>query len=734
MTDLENLLNEQQIKGVKTTEGGVLVIAGAGSGKTRVLTYRIAYLIDSLQVSPYNILAITFTNKAANEMKERLEKLCSRVNGLWVSTFHSFCARVLRSHIDRIGYGKDYSIYGDLESSRVVKRILQNKHLEEKNYLNTCLWHISNAKNQGLTPEKYASQCAGKNVDTIIDVYSAYEEELRQNNALDYDDLLLKTVQLFITCPDVLEYYADRFTYIHVDEYQDTNKIQYMLVKMLASIHGNVFAVGDEDQSIYGWRGADISNIFNFEKDFPNAQIIKLEQNYRSTANILNAGNALISYNTQRYGKTLWTKGEPGENVTIRKLGTDLDEAEFVVRTIASQIEAGANPSDFAVLVRLNALTNKIEERLTSYGVPYKVFGGMKFFERKEIKDVLAYLRVIVNPRDNEAMLRIINTPKRGIGDTVVSALLDVCASAEASICDVLFDNNLLHTLSPQIVKKLSAFIAVYRDIYQNSMAMTVTELTKYIIERAGFSLLYSGTDEDDYNRRMNLEELVNAVSEFEKTNQNSSISDFLQNVSLMTDTDDIQTEDFVTVATVHAVKGLEFNVVFIIGLEENIFPSGVYNKSEAEIEEERRVMYVAITRARKKLYMTSVWERFRFGKREQNKESRFLGEIKTKLLGSNAIPQPKPTRAIPRTTPSQSTYNRDNQQNTYNAPKYQVQYTATEKKEPVKIRMGQKVKHRKFGVGTVINVKGTVAQIAFEGVGIKNLDITIAPLEPIGE
>lgn len=729
MIDLENLLNEQQIKGVKTTEGGVLVIAGAGSGKTRVLTYRIAYLIDELQVSPFNILAITFTNKAANEMKERLEKLCSRVNGLWVSTFHSFCARVLRSHIDRIGYGKDYSIYGDLESSRVVKRILQNKHLEEKNYLNTCLWHISNAKNQGLTPQKYANQCSGKDIDTIIDVYSAYEEELRSNNALDYDDLLLKTVQLFIACPDVLEYYVDRFTYIHVDEYQDTNKIQYMLVKMLASKHGNVFAVGDEDQSIYGWRGADISNIFNFEKDFPNAQIIKLEQNYRSTANILNAGNALISYNTQRYGKTLWTKGEPGENVTIRKLGTDLDEAEFVVRTIASQIEAGASPSDFAILVRLNALTNKIEERLTSYGLPYKVFGGMKFFERKEIKDLLAYLRVIVNPRDNEAMLRIINTPKRGIGDTVVSALLDVCSGYNASICDVLFDNNLLNNLSPQIVKKLSTFIAIYRDIYQNSLSMTVTELTKYIIERAGFSLLYAGEDEDNYNRRMNLEELVNAVSEFEKTNQNSSISDFLQNVSLMTDTDDIQTEDFVTVATVHAVKGLEFNVVFIIGLEENIFPSGVYVKSEAEIEEERRVMYVAITRARKKLYMTSVWERFRFGKREQNKESRFLSEIKSKLLGT-AIPQPKPKQVVTRTPNSNYTA----QQNNYNQPKYQVQYKATENKEPVKIRMGQKVKHRKFGVGTVINVKGTVAQIAFDGVGIKNLDITIAPLEPIGE
>ena len=411
----------------------------------------------------------------------------------------------------------------------------------------------------------------------------------------------------------------------------------------------------------------------------------------------------------------------------IRKLGSDLDEAEFVVRTIASQIEAGAKPSDFAVLVRLNALTNKIEERLTSYGIPYKVFGGMKFFERKEIKDVLAYLRVIVNPRDNEAMLRIINTPKRGIGDSVIGALLDVCAANDASISDVLFGNTLLNNLSPTIVKKLSAFIAIYRDIYQNSLAMTLTELTKYVIERAGFSLLYSGTDDDDYNRRMNLEELVNAVAEFEKTNQNSSISDFLQNVSLMTDSDDIQTDDFVSVATVHAVKGLEFNVVFIIGLEENIFPSGVFNKSESEIEEERRVMYVAITRARKKLYMTSVWERFRFGKREQNRESRFLGEIKAKLLGS-AVPQPKPKQDARKSLPCKENAP------AYSEPKYQAQYTAQENKQPAKVRMGQKVKHRKFGIGTVITVRGTVATIAFDGVGIKNLDVTIAPIETIGE
>ncbi len=724
MLELENLLNEQQLKGVYTTEGGVLVIAGAGSGKTRVLTYRIAHLIDDLQVSPFNILAITFTNKAANEMKERLANLCSRVNGLWVSTFHSFCARVLRQHIDRLGYSKDYSIYGELESQRVVKRILQNKHLEEKNLLNNCLWHISNAKNKGMNVEQYSKEISCNNADVILDVYAAYDDELKANNALDYDDLQLKTVQLFMQFPDVLEYYADRFTYIHVDEYQDTNKIQYILVKMLASVHGNVFAVGDEDQSIYAWRGADISNIFNFQKDFSNSVVIKLEQNYRSTGNILNVGNALISYNKNRYGKTLWTKEDLGENVTIRKLGTDIDEAEYVASIIAGEIEKGASPKDFAVLVRLNALTNKIEERLTSYGVPYKVFGGMKFFERKEIKDVLAYLRVLVNPHDNEAMLRIINTPKRGIGDSVISALVDAAAAYQKSISEVLF-GNFLSIFSPQIVKKLRVFIDIYTDIFHNSLTMTLTELTKYIIERAGFQLLYSGTDDEDTNRRMNLEELVNAISEFEKTNQGAGISEFLQNVSLMTDSDDIQTDDFVSVATVHAVKGLEFKTVFIIGLEENVFPAGALYKSEYEIEEERRVMYVAITRARVKLYMTCVWERFRFGKREQNRESRFLSEIKQKLLGT----------AEPKQTAKKVTYPKTTATNTNqvvpNDTKYVAQYTQNTQKT-VSIRLGQKVKHKKFGIGTVISLSGDIATIAFEVVGIKKLSLSIAPIEPI--
>jgi len=725
MQDFESLLNEQQLQCVKTTEGAVLVIAGAGSGKTRVLTYRIAYLMQELGVSPYNILAITFTNKATKEMQERLEKLTGGSRGLWVSTFHSFCAKVLRRDIDKLGYDKSYSIYDDTECSRIIKRILDSKHIEAKNMANNCAWHISDAKNKGLSPEQYASLVSGNDGDLIIDVYAAYEEVLKSNNALDYDDLLLKTVQLFIKYPDVLDYYAQRFRYIHIDEYQDTNKMQYLLVKMLSSYHGNVFAVGDEDQSIYAWRGADISNIVNFRKDYPDATIIKLERNYRSTGNILNASNALIKNNSSRYGKVLWTEDGNGENIEIRKLGNDGEEADFVVRQIAERISKGAEPRDFAILVRLNALTNKFEERLTSYAIPYKVFGGQKFYERKEIKDVLAYCRMIVNPKDDEAVLRIINFPKRGIGDTAVEQFREYCDQRSLNLTDLLFGDLLSADLPPQIIKKISVFRDLYMDLFNASKSLGASETVKYIIEKSGFSNLYSGSDEEDYNHRMNLDELVNAVSAFEKENFGADLSAFLESVSLSSDSDEIQNDNYVSVATVHSVKGLEFNVVFIVGLEENVFPANAYSKSEAEIEEERRVMYVAMTRARKKLYMTNCWERFRFGKVDYNKESRFLDEIKRALLGDNykRVTERARTLATPRPQIAQ-------QPKQETVPAYTPQYG--ESKHPaLKVRIGQKVIHKKFGNGTVIKLDGDNASIVFDnGVGIKTLNLTIAPLQ----
>ncbi|MBQ7653262.1 MAG: UvrD-helicase domain-containing protein [Clostridia bacterium] len=739
MQDYEKLLNEQQLKCVKTTEGAVLVIAGAGSGKTRVLTYRIAYLMQELKVSPYNILAITFTNKATKEMQERLEKLTDGASGLWVSTFHSFCARVLRRDIDKLGYDKSFSIYDDTESTRLVKRILDSKHKEGKNLDRLCRYHISEAKNKGLSPEKYANFVSGADADLYVDVYAAYEEAMKASNALDYDDLLLKTAVLFSVYPDVLEYYAERFRYIHIDEYQDTNKMQYTIVKMLSCVHGNVFAVGDEDQSIYAWRGADISNITNFEKDYPNAQIIKLERNYRSTGNILKASNALIKNNSSRYGKTLWTEAGEGESVEMKKLSTDGEEADFVVRKIAEGIQSGARPRDYAILVRLTALTGRFEERLTSYAIPYKVFGGTKFFERKEIKDVLAYCRLLVNPRDNEAFLRIVNVPKRGIGDTVVNQYAAYCEERSLSLTDLLFGGLESADLAPAAIKKLRVFQDVYLDFFNKTKELGASEIVKYIMEKAGFYMLYSGTEDEDVNHRLNLDELVNAIVNYEKENFGSTLGEFLQSVTLSTDSDEIQDDDYVSIATVHAVKGLEFDTVFVVGLEENVFPANIYTKSDFEIEEERRVMYVAMTRAQRKLYLTNCWDRVRFGKHESNRESRFLTEIKNAL-----IPDYEKRRQAAATAaknyglggfgatyrPNQ-TYFQPKQEET---PKYTPQYTgnASEpKKEDLKLRIGQKVFHKKFGKGTVVQVEGSNVKVAFEnGVGIKTLNVNFAPLE----
>lgn len=721
--NLEEILNDKQLEGVYTTEGAVLVIAGAGSGKTRVLTYRVAYLIEELEVSPYNILAITFTNKATNEMKERLEKLSHFAKGVWVSTFHAFCARVLRVHIEKLGYLKEFSIYDDLECSRLIKRILQNKHQkDDARIINSIACFISDAKNKGVAPSESLLKCGRGNYEQdklYSDVYESYEEELKKNNALDYDDLLLKTVILFTQFPEVLKYYAERFRYIHIDEYQDTNKIQYLLVRMLSSIHGNLFAVGDDDQSIYGWRGAEISNIINFRKDFPEAKVIKLEQNYRSTGNILNVSNILIANNNQRYGKKLWTSEGVGETVYVKRRSSDSDEAEFVVGEIARRIQEGASPRDFAVLVRLNALTNKIEERLNLYAIPYKVYGGMKFFDRKEIKDVLAYVRAIINPRDSEAMLRIINTPKRGIGDTVITALREYCKREQVSVSDALFGTSVA-SFGPQIDKKLKVFKTLYYDLFNKAINAKPSDAISYIVDKAGFSALYSNKDEEDYNRLLNIGELINSAKEFESLNPDADLSEYLQGVSLSSDSDDIQSDNYVTLATVHSVKGLEFNVVFIIGLEENVFPCNVLYKSETEIEEERRVMYVAMTRARKVLYMTYCQSRYRFGKEEFNGVSRFIEEIKRGL----GYKKPEPKKA-PIVKPEQ-TYSPNPSR------EYVQQYGQKVERQAVKVRIAQKVVHKKFGSGTVIAVNGENATIAFESVGIKVMNLRVAPIEVI--
>lgn len=734
----EKLLNEQQLKGVYQTEGAVLVIAGAGSGKTRVLTYRIAYLLQVMHVAPTRILAITFTNKATKEMKERIESLCENSQGLWISTFHAMCARILRRHIDLLGYTKDFTIYDDVESMRLIKKIIKNKQLDEKMYLNKCIWHISNAKNKGLSPDKYVLTVGDPNANIICEVYERYEEEMKLNNALDYDDLLLKTVILFMQFPDVLRQYQERFLYIHIDEYQDTNKIQYALVKMLAELHGNIFAVGDEDQSIYGWRGADINNILSFRKDFADATVIKLEQNYRSTENILAASNALIKNNRNRFGKTLWSDKGKGDAVVVEHRATDGEEAEYVVSQIGSMLRSGEyEAKDFAVLVRLNALTSKFEERFNSYNIPYKVFGGFRFFERKEIKDVLAYCRLLVNPRDSEALLRAINTPKRGIGDKVVQDLVIYAAERSMAPGEVLFDGlEFAEELSQTTRKKLMVFRDLYADIFNYHLEHGVGDTVRYIAERAGFAMAYAGDDEENYNKRLNIDELIQSAEEYERENEGGSLSEYLQSVTLSSDSDEILEDNYVTVATVHAVKGLEFPVVFVVGLEENIFPSGAYSKTDVEIEEERRVMYVAMTRAQKKLYMTYCDSRFRFGHYEYNRESRFLTEIKEAMGWEKPRPKQKQWNTQGQREWGARATAASTQSGTLDGNLNQVYRGGTTPAATARqqgaFRVGDRVAHPKFGKGMIIGVDGDTATIAFESVGVKKLSLKIAPLSKL--
>ncbi len=723
-------LNAEQLQAVQATEGAVLVLAGAGSGKTRVLTYRVAYLMDEKKVEPYSILAITFTNKATKEMKERLDTLVGEGSGVWVSTFHSLCARILRYNAEKLGYDKNFTIYSDADRDRVIKRVITNKHIEKNGFETKVAFHIGNAKTYMMSPEEYRSECGDRDAMEICDVYEAYEEELQAANAMDYDDLLIKTYVLFSDFPDVLARYAERFRYIHIDEYQDTSRLQFKIASMLASKHGNIFAVGDEDQSIYGWRGADIQNILDFQKDFPDAKIIKLEQNYRSTTNILNAANAVIANNRGRFDKKLWTDKTGGVRVETYTGEDDRDEADYVVRQIASLVRGqGYSPSQFAILVRINALTKKFEEKLRYYRIPYKVYGGFKFYERKEVKSLLAYFRAIVNPRDNDAFLRIINTPKRGIGDSVLEEISELATLKGVTISDLIFGDPEEMGLSPRTAKKLSSFKSLYDKLMGENRNMGLGDFANYVAEEAGFFLAFAGDKEEDISRKENINQLIGEIKDFEKENSGASLEEYLQSVSLISDTDNIQSDECVVLSTVHSVKGLEFDVVFVTGLEENVFPSQSYNKTASEIEEERRVMYVAMTRAKKRLYMTAARSRFMYGSTQYNPKSRFIKEAD---LGKPA--------AIPSSD--------GNYRPVYGGEQRRVEEPKRDRKDILRavngaaadlskvpsgaigFKLGDKVTHPRYGVGRIIQITGDNASIAFDGLGIKQFNMKIAPFK----
>ena len=736
MTDFERELNSEQLAAVQCGEGQTLVVAGAGSGKTRVLTYRVAYLLEKMGVLPYEILAITFTNKAANEMKERLSNMVENSDGLWVSTFHSFCAKVLRFDGDKLGYTSTYSIYADSDSDRLIKRIMEEKGVDDS-LKSTIRNHISSAKNQGLNHIEYENQNAHvRDIEIICSVYKTYDERLKQSNAMDFDDLLLKTCQLFVTCPDVLSKYQRRFRHVLIDEFQDTNRIQYLLVRLLGQYHGNIFAVGDDDQSIYSWRGALPKNMLDYKKDYPACRLFKLERNYRSTPEILEVANKIIKNNRERIGHELYANKGGGVKVEVKSHSGDRAEAEFVADTIHNLMRYnGYKYSDFAVLVRVNSITRLFEERFNLYNMPYRVFGGFKFYERKEIRDVIAYLRILINPRDDESILRIINFPKRGIGDGAIAKILETASQERCSVFEVIMSAEENPRFATALKIKLSAFKDLLSRLMSEAKDLPPEEFIERAVMEIGLKRAFeTGTDEDA-NRWLNVEEFVASGVEFFKNNAGADLPAFLESISLLSDTDEMQTDDCVTIATVHAVKGLEFRAVFVVGLEEGIFPIARAVTDMHELEEERRVMYVAVTRAKERLYLSCATSRYRFNHVETNIPSRFIRE--TGLLG-----EAETGGASVRTTRMQSNTAQVNKYALGGAFGTRPSHTVSKPLQSVadkdlsRFTIGKRVLHKKFGEGTIVGLKGEgrdrSASIAFPGLGIKQFALLIAPIEPL--
>ena len=630
-------LNDKQYEAVINTEGPCLVIAGAGSGKTKVLTYKIAYLVGEKKVLPWNILAITFTNKAANEMRERAEALVGEaVKDIWMGTFHSICVRILRKFIDRIGYDSSFIIFDTSDQKTLVKQCMKELQIDDKTFNERgILSEISNAKNEMLEPEQYSIRVGNDfRRSKIAKVYELYQKRLKDNNAIDFDDIINFTVKILMENPDVLEYYANKFKYVLVDEYQDTNKSQFTLITLFASMHGNVTAVGDNDQGIYSFRGADISNILNFEKDFPGTKIIKLEQNYRCTGNILRVANEVIKNNEVKYEKKLWTQNEEGNLPKVYSADNEYDEGSYIAQQIEHlKREEYYKYSDFAVLYRMNTQSRAIEDIFRRENIPYKIIGGLKFYERKEIKDIIAYLRLIQNPADNLSLNRIINEPKRGIGKTSLDNIAQVAGQNNTSMYEVIknadqYGLNRVYLNSREFVDTMESLIAKKNDL-------KVSDLIKQTLSKTGYTkaLELENTVEAE-NRIANLEEFLTVAMEFEDESADNGLSDFLEGITLSSDIDNAdEAIDSVTLMTLHSAKGLEFPVVFLIGMEEGIFPGYQSMQEPKELEEERRLCYVGVTRAKENLFLTCAKQRTVFGSTSCNMTSRFLNEIPAELL-----------------------------------------------------------------------------------------------------
>ncbi|HAQ2049908.1 TPA: DNA helicase PcrA [Enterococcus faecium] len=737
--ELLNGMNPRQKEAVLHTDGPLLLMAGAGSGKTRVLTHRIAYLIEEKEVNPWNILAITFTNKAAKEMKERVNAiLASGGEDVWVSTFHSMCVRILRRDVDSIGYNRNFTIIDSSEQLTLMKRILKELNIDPKKYdPRSILGTISQAKNSLQTPQDFAKMQGSYYEEIAAKCYAAYQKELQYNQCMDFDDLIMNTIRLFEEHPDSLTYYQNKFHYIHVDEYQDTNHAQYTLVNLLAGRFRNLCVVGDADQSIYGWRGADMQNILDFEKDYPDAAVILLEQNYRSTKNILSAANQVIENNSNRKPKNLWTENKEGNKITYYRADNERDETRFIVDRMQEEIRSNhRNYGDFAILYRTNAQSRVMEETLLKANIPYKMVGGHKFYDRKEIKDILAYLNVLVNPQDSISFERIVNSPKRGIGPGSIEKLRSFASLHEWPLLEAA-QNVDLANIGGKAGQQLGAFGEMIQEVTQMIPYLTVTELTKEVLDRSGYleDLKIQNTLEAQA-RIENLEEFLTVTQEFDKQfeQQNEEDADapeekltvFLNDLALVSDIDNLEEDaSQVTLMTLHAAKGLEFPVVFLIGLEEGVFPLSRALMEESELEEERRLAYVGITRAEEALYLTNAFSRTLYGRTQYNRPSRFVEEIDQELLEIEGMrPTPKKTPVFAKKTAY-----------SYKQPETAVvpSKSATGG-ENNSWKPGDKVKHKKWGLGTVVRVSGTSKDleldVAFPSQGVKRLLAAFAPIE----
>ncbi|RIO54123.1 DNA helicase PcrA [Staphylococcus pasteuri] len=726
MNSLVKNMNTEQSEAVRTTEGPLLIMAGAGSGKTRVLTHRIAYLLDEKDVSPYNILAITFTNKAAKEMKARVEQLVGEeAQVIWMSTFHSMCVRILRRDADRIGIERNFTIIDPTDQKSVIKDVLKNENIDSKRFEpRMFIGAISNLKNELKTPEDAQNEANDYHSEMVATVYKGYQRQLSRNEALDFDDLIMTTINLFERVPEALEYYQNKFQYIHVDEYQDTNKAQYTLIKLLANKFKNLCVVGDSDQSIYGWRGADIQNILSFEEDYPDAKTIFLEQNYRSTKTILNAANEVIKNNTERKPKGLWTANTGGDKINYYEATTERDEAEYVVKEIMKHQRNGKKYSDMAILYRTNAQSRVLEETFMKSNIPYTMVGGQKFYDRKEIKDLLSYLRVIANSNDDISLQRIINVPKRGVGPSSVEKIQTYAVQNNISMFDALGEVDFIG-LSKKVTQECISFYEMIQNLIKEQEFLEISEIVEEVLVKSGYrDMLDREQTLESRSRLENLDEFMSVPKDYEENTplEEQSLINFLTDLSLVADIDEADTESGVTLMTMHSAKGLEFPIVFIMGMEESLFPHirAIKSDDDHEMEEERRICYVAITRAEETLYITNATTRMLFGRSQSNMPSRFLKEIPEDLMESHSgskrqtiQPMAKPTQKrgfSKRTTSSKK------------------QVTSSDWK------VGDKVTHKAWGEGMVSNVNeknGSVElDIIFKSEGPKRLLAQFAPIE----